>query len=307
VVFITQQAVSASITWNTGKLSIADLAQSISWLRIQQGYGALALRLPVDAMKKDHRNLGHGTERPVSITNAMPAWSNYPTGQGMGTRYSLGDTPLVIAAATTVNPHQRPFRVAPPRPHPTGAMAISRRSPEHQRTYVNDVPASMCKLKDGDYLRVGNCIYRFLIGATSKRKYHEEIYRLTIIDALTDIHNKRYFVEFLDREWPAPAGRPPPVAGDADSIVSAPSMKPGAPGGASPCASWRRASGQRRKEELFARYARGVCRVLPERPAKARSAWRPPGHGVNQLPFQYEERFTRHDQRRVAMTLAKKA
>src|SRR5207249_11320336 len=29
---------------------------------------------------------------------------------------------------------------------------------------------------------------------------HEEIYRLTIIDALTDIHNKRYFLEFLDRE-----------------------------------------------------------------------------------------------------------
>src|SRR5439155_13208002 len=28
----------------------------------------------------------------------------------------------------------------------------------------------------------------------------EEIYRLTIIDALTGIHNKRYLLEFLDRE-----------------------------------------------------------------------------------------------------------
>jgi diguanylate cyclase (GGDEF)-like protein len=58
----------------------------------------------------------------------------------------------------------------------------------------------MCKLKDGDYLRIGNCIYRFLIGGNVEAEYHEEIYRLTIIDALTDIHNKRYLLEFLERE-----------------------------------------------------------------------------------------------------------
>src|SRR5207247_3830386 len=67
-------------------------------------------------------------------------------------------------------------------------------------TFVNDVPASICKLKDGDYLRVGNCIYRFLAGGNVEAEYHEEIYRLTIIDALTGIHNKRYLLEFLDRE-----------------------------------------------------------------------------------------------------------
>ncbi len=62
------------------------------------------------------------------------------------------------------------------------------------------MPASICKLKDGDYLRVGNCIYRFLAGGNVEAEYHEEIYRLTIIDALTEIHNKRYLLEFLDRE-----------------------------------------------------------------------------------------------------------
>ena len=30
--------------------------------------------------------------------------------------------------------------------------------------FVNDIPVSICKMKDGDYLRVGNCIYRFLAG-----------------------------------------------------------------------------------------------------------------------------------------------
>jgi two-component system cell cycle response regulator len=58
----------------------------------------------------------------------------------------------------------------------------------------------MYKLKDGDYLRVGNCIYRFLTGGNVEAEYHEEIYRLTIVDGLTEIHNKRYLLEFLERE-----------------------------------------------------------------------------------------------------------
>ena len=58
----------------------------------------------------------------------------------------------------------------------------------------------MCKLKDGDYLRVGNWIYRYLAGGNVEAEYHEEIYRLTIIDALTGTHNKRSLLEFLERE-----------------------------------------------------------------------------------------------------------
>src|SRR5207247_11150600 len=67
-------------------------------------------------------------------------------------------------------------------------------------TFVNDVPGAAGRLKDGDYLRAGNCIYRFLAGGNVEAEYHEEIYRLTIIDALTEIHNKRYLLEFLERE-----------------------------------------------------------------------------------------------------------
>jgi len=67
-------------------------------------------------------------------------------------------------------------------------------------TFVNDKAASMCKLRDGDYLRFGNWIFRYLTGGNVEADYHEEIYRLTIIDALTGIHNKRYLLDFLDRE-----------------------------------------------------------------------------------------------------------
>lgn len=67
-------------------------------------------------------------------------------------------------------------------------------------TFVNDVPANQTIMKDGDYLKVGNCIYRFLAGGNIEADYHEVIYNLTIIDALTSCPNKRFFNEFLDRE-----------------------------------------------------------------------------------------------------------
>ena len=79
-------------------------------------------------------------------------------------------------------------------------------------------------LQDGDYLRVGNCIYRYLAGGNIEAEYHEEIYRLTILDGLTQIHNQRYMTEFLEREVvrsqrhsPAAGGpddRPRPLQGD---------------------------------------------------------------------------------------------
>lgn len=152
-------------------------------------------------------------ERPVSITSRNACLIHiYPTGPGMGTRYTLGDVPLVIGRGNDceirINDHSVSRRHARIQPGTDGYYAVDLQSTNG--TFVNDVPASMYKLKDGDYLRVGNCIYRFLTGGNVETEYHEEIYRLTIIDALTEIHNKRYFLEFLDRELARSAryGRP---------------------------------------------------------------------------------------------------
>jgi diguanylate cyclase (GGDEF)-like protein len=49
-------------------------------------------------------------------------------------------------------------------------------------------------------VRFGDVIYKFLGGSNVESSYHEEIYRLTILDGLTGVHNKRYFLEFLARE-----------------------------------------------------------------------------------------------------------
>jgi diguanylate cyclase (GGDEF)-like protein len=67
-------------------------------------------------------------------------------------------------------------------------------------TFVNNRQEQGGLLRDGDYLRIGNCLYRFLAGGNVEADYHEEIYRLTILDALTQVHNRRYLIEFLERE-----------------------------------------------------------------------------------------------------------
>ena len=68
-------------------------------------------------------------------------------------------------------------------------------------TYCNDVDI-LCEavLKNGDRLNIGATVFTFLSGADVEAQYHEEIYRLTIMDGLTQIYNKRYLYEALDRE-----------------------------------------------------------------------------------------------------------
>lgn len=67
-------------------------------------------------------------------------------------------------------------------------------------TYVNDREIERELLRSGDLLKVGGAILKFLHGGNVEALFHEEIYRMTIIDGLTQIHNKRYLLEFMDRE-----------------------------------------------------------------------------------------------------------
>ncbi|HEY8428495.1 MAG TPA: diguanylate cyclase, partial [Sandaracinaceae bacterium] len=58
------------------------------------------------------------------------------------------------------------------------------------------------QLRRGDQIKIGDTIVKFLSGSDLEAQYHETIYRMTIIDGLTQIHNKRYLMEMLEREIP---------------------------------------------------------------------------------------------------------
>jgi diguanylate cyclase (GGDEF)-like protein len=67
-------------------------------------------------------------------------------------------------------------------------------------TWVNDESISEHRLRRGDHIKIGDSIFKFLSGSDVEAAYHEEIYRMTIVDGLTQAHNRRYFFEALDRE-----------------------------------------------------------------------------------------------------------
>ena len=67
-------------------------------------------------------------------------------------------------------------------------------------TYIDGVSVSSRPLQDGDSVKVGRSIFKFLTGDNIEHAYHEEIYRLKTTDGLTGAFNKRYFDEDLERE-----------------------------------------------------------------------------------------------------------
>jgi diguanylate cyclase (GGDEF)-like protein len=126
----------------------------------------------------------------------------YPTGPGMGRRYPLGSDRLVIGREAgcdiVIDDQSVSRRHAAVQPEGESYAVFDLQSTNG--TYINDQPVEDSKLKDGDHLRIGNVIYRFLAGGNVEAEYYEEIYRLTIIDGLTETHNKRYLLEYVERE-----------------------------------------------------------------------------------------------------------
>src|SRR5262245_27763727 len=136
----------------------------------------------------------------------------YPTGTAMGTRYLLEKPSIILGRGDDSDIAVQDFSVS--RRHSRfdldyGGYVVSDLGSTNG-TFVNDKPADGTPLTDGDYLRVGNCIFRFLAGGNVEADYHEELYRLAILDALTSLHNKRYLMDYLERELARSArhGRP---------------------------------------------------------------------------------------------------
>jgi len=61
-------------------------------------------------------------------------------------------------------------------------------------------PSGPHRLNDGDQLRVGDTIFKFLSSDNIEAAYHEEVYRISITDGLTEAHNRRYLFDFMARE-----------------------------------------------------------------------------------------------------------
>lgn len=68
-------------------------------------------------------------------------------------------------------------------------------------TYLNDIQVKSAILSNGDFVKIGDTIFKYLSGTNIESLYHEEIYNMTIRDGLTQIPNKRFLTDHLDKEF----------------------------------------------------------------------------------------------------------
>jgi diguanylate cyclase (GGDEF)-like protein len=136
----------------------------------------------------------------------------YPTGPQMGSRFTLSGGELALGrdAGCSIAMVDEAVSRHHARLEFDGEVYQVVDLNSTNGTFVNDVRVAAQKLHDGDYLRLGTHIFRFLASGNIEAQYHDEIYRLTIIDALTGTYNKRFFLEYLDQEVARSArfGRP---------------------------------------------------------------------------------------------------
>ena len=134
-------------------------------------------------------------------------------------------------------------------------------------SHVNDERINGSKqLNDGDLLRFGSAILKFMSGTNVEAAYHEEIYKMSVIDALTGAHNKRYLLEALEKEVSRSVRYSQPlsiVMFDIDHFKKVNDSHGHLAGDAVLAEMGKRIRPRIRKEDLFARYGgEEFCLVL---------------------------------------------
>ena len=162
-------------------------------------------RDPNDTSESDH-------VRAKTVVTSISRISERPSGKEaclvviygaeLGKKYNLNSASLVVGRSSKCDIQIDQESIS--RNHSkivnTGKSILVRDLGSTNGTYVNDEPIDEYVLRDGDLIKIGRTIFKFLTGGNIENAYHEEIYRLTTIDGLTQIFNKRYFLETLERE-----------------------------------------------------------------------------------------------------------
>ena len=124
-------------------------------------------------------------------------------GEGLGRRADIGETPVLVGRsqeADLVILHRSVSRKHCQiwcedngyRIRDLGATNTTR---VNEKRIESDTA-----LADGDQVTVGECILKFISQDSVEARYHEEIYQLATHDALTEMYNRRHFIELADNE-----------------------------------------------------------------------------------------------------------
>jgi diguanylate cyclase (GGDEF)-like protein len=223
----------------------------------------------------------------------------YPPGQLMGHKFELGDgkKDVIIGrgsdCAIQIDRDSVSRRHAKVVKNGKGGWKVQDLGSTNG-TYVGGEPVKEQVLRDGDLVKIGSTIFKFLSGGSVEQSYYEEIYRMTIIDALTEAFNKRYFLEYLERELARCGRYNRPlslVMFDIDHFKRVNDDHGHLTGDYVLKELARRVRGEVRAGEVFARYGgEEFAMVLPEASNEAAMAFAERVRGlVRAKPFQFED------------------
>jgi diguanylate cyclase (GGDEF)-like protein len=123
-------------------------------------------------------------------------------GEGVGRRVDIDERPVLVGRSEEAELH-------------FGHRSVSRRHCIVWRdggdyrvrdlgatnaTRVNEQVVAERALADGDHVTVGENVLKFISHTSIEAHYHEEIYQLATHDALTELCNRRHFLELMEKE-----------------------------------------------------------------------------------------------------------
>ena len=123
-------------------------------------------------------------------------------GQEPGRKHDIGERELTIGRATESDIHVNDDHASPIHASITvddTSVRIRDNGSEHG-TFVNGVAVHDTRLENGDIITVGCHRLELLMGEDIERMYQEVLYRLSTVDGLTQLFNRRYFTDTLLRE-----------------------------------------------------------------------------------------------------------
>ena len=132
-------------------------------------------------------------------------------GDELGKMYKLNTTSAVIGRSSKCDIQVDQESIS--RNHSkivnTGKSILIRDLGSTNGTYVNDEPVEEYVLRDGDLIKVGRTIFKFLSAGNIEHAYHEEMHRLATIN-----QSVRTPPSVIDRSKTAPISRPENGHGD---------------------------------------------------------------------------------------------
>jgi diguanylate cyclase (GGDEF)-like protein len=69
-------------------------------------------------------------------------------------------------------------------------------------TFVNGQRVKKQDLRDGDKIQISSAtVFKFALQDKTENIFHKELYKMAIIDPVTNVYNKRFFIERLNEEF----------------------------------------------------------------------------------------------------------